>query len=138
RLIRTVLRKGFRFVGAAQEVQRPAAALASSDQGPDAGRMTETQRGSRRGRRASIAVMPFRETPACAGRFADGLTHGIMSGVARLRALFVIARGSAFALRDHVSNPGDLGRAVNVDHAAPGSAAPNGSELLIGVELCAR
>ena len=137
RLIRTVLRKGFRFVGAAQEVQRPAAALASSDQGPDAGRMTETQRRSRRGRRASIAVMPFRVTPACAGGFADGLTHDIISGLARLRALFVIARGSTFALRDQISNPGDIGRALNVDYAATGSVAHNGSELLIAVELCA-
>lgn len=138
RLIRTVLRKGFRFVGAAREIQRPAAAaFAPSDQTLDTGRMTEAQRRSWRGRRASIAVMPFATTLGSAGSFAEGLSHDVISGLARLRTLFVIARGSTFALRDQTSNPQEIGRALGVDYAATGSVVRNGDRLLITVELCA-
>ena len=62
RLIRTVLRKGFRFVGATRRfkgLRRPLSLLRIRP--PDAGRMTEAQRRSWRGRRASIAVMHSRQ-----------------------------------------------------------------------------
>ena len=138
RLIRTVLRKGFRFVGAAREVQKPAAAaLAPSDQTPDAGGTTESQRQSWRGRRSSIAVMPFAATSGSASSFADGLSHDIIWGLARLRTLFVIARGSTFALRDQTYDPQEIGRALSVDYTATGSVVRNGDRLLITVELFA-
>jgi TolB-like protein len=138
RLIRTVLRKGFRFVGAVKEVHKPAAAaFAPLDQTPDAGCMTEAQRRSWRGRRSSIAVMPFAATSGSASSFADGLSHDIIWGLARLRTLFVIARGSTFALREQTSNPQEIGRALTVDYAATGSVVRNEDRLLITVELFA-
>jgi TolB-like protein len=138
RLIGTVVRKGFRFVGAVKEVQKPAAAaFAPLDQTPAAGRMTEAQRRSWRGRRSSIAVMPFAATSGSASSFADGLSHDIIWGLARLRTLFVIARGSTFALRDQTSNPKEIGRALSVDYAASGSVVLNGDRVLITVELFA-
>ena len=137
RLIRTVLRKGFRFIGAAQEVQTPVERrLTPCDRTPDAGRMTEPPRPSQRGRRASFAVMPFTAAPGCARSFADGVTHDIISGLARLRALFVVARGSTFALRDQMSHPGEIGRVLHVDYAAIGSVEDNGDRLHITAELC--
>jgi TolB-like protein len=138
RLIRTVLRKGFRFVGAVKEVQKPAAAtFAPLNQSPDAGCSTEAQRRSWRGRRASIAVMPFHAGSQVAEYVADGLSHDIISGLARLRALFVIARGSTFALRDRASNPREIGRVLNVDYVATGSMLRNTDRLVVSVELCA-
>src|SRR5262245_66292616 len=71
---------------------------------------------SRRGRRASVAVMPFDASSQAAECVAAGLSHDIISGLARLRSLFVIARGSAFALRDRASNPREIGRLLNVDY----------------------
>jgi TolB-like protein len=138
RLIRTVLRKGFRFVGTVREVQRPAGApFVPPDHTPGAGRMTEAQGPSWRGRRPSIAVMPFETTSGSADNFADGLSHDIIWGLARLRTLFVIARGSTFALRDQTFNPQEIGRALRVDYAATGSVVRTGDRLLITVELCA-
>lgn len=149
RLIRTVLRKGFRFVGTAREAQGPSASLdlvveaaasapriafAFPHPPSEAGPVTEAQR---RGGRASIAVMPFQAGSDTAGSFADGLSHDIISGLARLRTLFVIARGSTFALRDQTSNPREIGRALNVDYAAIGSVVRNDDRLLIEVDLCA-
>ncbi len=137
RLIRTVPRQGFRFVGAAV-VDRVATgappqepALAFPDRSFDARRETEAQKRSRGGRRASIAVMPFLATPETPGSVADGLSHDIISGLARLRTLFVIARGSTFALRNRISNPQEIGRALNVDYAATGSVRRNAERLLV-------
>jgi len=51
-------------------------------------------------RRASVAVMPFVEQQALAalGGPGDGLAHDIITRLAKLRSLFVIAQGSVFAL----------------------------------------
>src|SRR5262249_10401357 len=110
RLIRTIHGRGFRFVGTVRETEEHAASvdcvamvrsveadLSVSDRSRDLVRDTTR---SRRGRRASIAVMPFHASSQAAECVADGLSHDIISGLARLRALFVIARGSTFALRD--------------------------------------
>src|SRR5262249_36530732 len=115
RLIRTIHGRGFRFVGTVRETEEhPASvdcvAVAASTQakfsvpGRSSDLVTDTTR-SRRGRRASIAVMPFHASSQAAECVADGLSHDIISGLARLRALFVIARGSTFALRERASNP---------------------------------
>jgi TolB-like protein len=100
-------------------------------------RAIDARVGASGGRRASIAVMPFLAPPGPDGNLADGLSHDIISGLARLRNLFVIARGSTFALRDQTSNPQEIGRALNVDYAATGSVVRNGNRLLVTVDLCA-
>jgi TolB-like protein/DNA-binding winged helix-turn-helix (wHTH) protein len=148
RLIRTVLRKGFRFVGVVREAEKSAASVDCAAAAPspraDFGLpdrpcdlATEALPRSRRGRRASVAVMPFQAISQTDDCFADGLSHDIISGLARLRTLFVIARGSTFALRDRASNPREIGRVLDVDYAATGSVLRTGDRLLVSVELCA-
>ena len=44
--------------------------------------------------------MPFLEESDSRGGLADGLTHDIITRLAKLRSLFVIARGSVFALAE--------------------------------------
>ena len=141
RLIRTIHGRGFRFVGTIQETEeRPASvgcvAVAPSAQ-PEFTAPTDLLTRSRRGRRASIAVMPFHASSQAAECVADGLSHDIISGLARLRALFVIARGSTFALRDWTSNPREIGRVLDVDYVATGSVLRNTDRLLVSIELCA-
>src|SRR5262249_45141312 len=146
RLIRTIHGRGFRFVGAVRETDaasvdsvglppRAEAKFSVPDRSFDLA--TDTLARSRRGRRASIAVMPFRASSQAAECVADGLSHDIISGLARLRALFVIAGGSTFALRDRASNPHEIGRILNVDYVANGSVLRNTDRLLVSVELCA-
>jgi TolB-like protein/DNA-binding winged helix-turn-helix (wHTH) protein len=98
---------------------------------------TDARIGASGGRRASIAVMPFLAPPGRDRHLADGLSHDIISGLARLRNLFVIARGSTFALRDQTSNPQEIGRALHVDYAATGSVLRDGNRLVVTVDLCA-
>jgi DNA-binding SARP family transcriptional activator/TolB-like protein len=88
--------------------------------------------------RASLAVMPFVEEAGGAGLrggLADGLTHDIITRLAKLRDLFVIARGSVFALAERGIGPEDAGRRLNVDYVASGTVRRNDRHATVRVEL---
>ncbi|MDX8502304.1 BTAD domain-containing putative transcriptional regulator [Mesorhizobium sp. VK4C] len=87
-------------------------------------------------RRASLAVMPFAEsTVNFRGGLADGLTHDIITRLAKLRDFFVIARGSVFALAEKNIAPEDAGRRLNVDYVATGSVRSFSGRVIVSVEL---
>ncbi|WFP78617.1 transcriptional regulator [Mesorhizobium sp. WSM4906] len=89
-------------------------------------------------RRASLAVMPFAEGTGAGnfrGGLADGLTHDIITRLAKLRDFFVIARGSVFALAEKDIAPEDAGRRLNVDYVATGSVRSLPGRVVVSVEL---
>ncbi|RWB22342.1 MAG: transcriptional regulator [Mesorhizobium sp.] len=87
-------------------------------------------------RRASLAVMPFAEsTVNFRGGLADGLTHDVITRLAKLRDFFVIARGSVFALAEKNIAPEDAGRRLNVDYVATGSVRSLSGRVIVSVEL---
>ena len=89
-------------------------------------------------RRASVAVMPFADVTASelAGRrVADGLTEDIITRLAKLRVLFVIARGTAYALGERGIGAEEAGRILNVEYVVSGSLRHEGSRLAVVVEL---
>ncbi len=89
-------------------------------------------------RRASICVMPFTErTPEglTRGGLADGLTEDIITRLAKLRVLFVIARGSVYALGERNIPPEEAGRLLNVDYVASGSVRRHGDRVIVTAEL---
>jgi TolB-like protein/DNA-binding SARP family transcriptional activator len=85
--------------------------------------------------RASIAVMPFSASIPADSRFADGVTHDIIIGLARLRSLTVIARGTTFALRDRALDPRAAGELLGVRYMVSGAIHRERERLRIGVEL---
>jgi DNA-binding SARP family transcriptional activator len=89
-------------------------------------------------RRASIAVMPFADqssSPGERGSVADALAHDITTRLAKLRSMFVIAQGSAFALHERRVGPEEAGRMLNVDYVLSGSVRLQGSRLTVTVDL---
>lgn len=89
-------------------------------------------------RRASIAVMPFVDCSQAAtvrGGSADGLAHDVITRLAKLRALFVIAQGTVFALHERYIGPEEAGRMLNVDYIVSGSLRRQGKRLAVTVEL---
>jgi TolB-like protein len=91
--------------------------------------------GARR-RRASVAVMPFADDLAGAGRrVADGLTEDIITRLAKLRVLFVIARGTVYALRERGIGVEEAGRILSVEYVVSGSVRRQGDRVSIVVEL---
>lgn len=89
-------------------------------------------------RRASVAVMPFADPSAAAdarGGAADALAHDIITRLAKLRCLFVIAQGTVFALHERRIGAEEAGRMLNVDYVVGGSLRQDGGSLTVTVEL---
>jgi DNA-binding SARP family transcriptional activator len=85
-------------------------------------------------RRASIAVMPFRDNNA-PSNIADWLTTDVIVRLARLRSLLVISQGTTLALRDRWVAPDDAARLLNVDYLVNGAINRRHDRLTITVEL---
>ena len=96
-------------------------------------------------RRASIAIMPFVDLEA--GRegkipLARGLSHDLITRLAKLRSVFVIAQGTVFALAEKGVSAEEAGRLLNVDYVASGTLRNRDGHVSVAVELvetrCAR
>jgi DNA-binding SARP family transcriptional activator len=88
----------------------------------------------RAARRGSVAVMPFSSSPD-SKQVADGLTDDIITRLAKLRLLFVIARGTTYALRDRGLDAREAGRILDVEYIVNGSVRHAGTRLAATVEL---
>lgn len=87
-------------------------------------------------RRSAIAVMPFEEPSAQgAGRVAHALVHDVITGLAKLRTLFVIARGTVFSLAQRHIGPEEAARLLNVDYFVAGQVSRREGRLRVSVEL---
>jgi DNA-binding SARP family transcriptional activator/tetratricopeptide (TPR) repeat protein len=89
-------------------------------------------------RRASIAVMPFVDHDDRSdkrGGFAGGLTHDVITRLAKLRSLFVIAQGTVFALGERSIGAEAAGRTLNVDYVTGGSVLRQHDRVIVTVEL---
>ncbi len=89
-------------------------------------------------RRASVAVMPFVDRTSGApvpGSAADALAHDIITRLAKLRSLFVIAEGSVFALHERGIGAEEAGRRLDVGYVVSGSVQRKSSRLRVSIEL---
>ena len=101
------VQKAWREVCEARLPANPRSAVAAPSVPPAPGAGAEIV--SKAGRRPSLAVMPFHALPDRrdgTGETADGLTHDIITRLAKLRSFFVIAEGSVFALGSSAHRPG--------------------------------
>jgi TolB-like protein len=129
------VRQAWRVVCDARAVPDPLIVAAAEDvRSPSAGGATEETAAARR---PSLAVMPFRALPERdgAGDTADGLTHDVITRLAKLRNFFVIAEGSVFSLRAQNVGPQEAGRRLKVDYVASGSVRLRSGWLGIAIEL---
>jgi DNA-binding SARP family transcriptional activator len=89
-------------------------------------------------RRAALAVMPFDDRSSEADRkggAADALAYDVITRLAKLRSMFVIAAGTTFALRDRAVGPEEAGRILNVDYVVSGSVRRNAKRMSVSAEL---
>ena len=138
RFIRTIHGQGFRFVAEVQAETDEALLRAAPDIGLDGeagdlapGMPTEEKA------RPSIAVLPFRlfgeAGPYAAA--ADALPHDLITELARLRWLFVTARGSSFRLREPSLDILEVGRLLGVRYCLSGTVEAAGRSLCVTAEL---
>jgi TolB-like protein/Tfp pilus assembly protein PilF len=128
RFIRTIHRQGFRFVADAN-----VARAANSDQLYE----KDILQPAGEINRPSIAVLPFRNIGGVESyaAIADALPHELITELARLRWLFVTARGSSFRLRGLDADVGEIGRVLGVRYCLSGTVEIAGARLSVTVEL---
>lgn len=132
-LVRTIPRKGFRFVGNVTETQAAVGATGEKP-GPtmDASRLAPLLPG-----KPSIAVLPFQNLSGDAEQayFADGVVEEIITALSRVRWLFVIARNSSFTYQGRNVNLKQVGEELGVGYVLEGSLRKAGDRIRITGQL---
>ncbi len=130
RLIKTLPRKGFRFIGIVREEGQRSDADTRS--GPEA----EPQR-LKLPDKPSIAVLPFANLSSDPeqGYFADGMVDEIITALSRFNSLFVIARNSSFTYRGRAVDAREVGRELGVRYVLEGSVRRAGNRIRITGQL---
>lgn len=120
RLIRTIARKGFRFVGDVREEGRPSGVV-HLDGMPAA--TPVTSHSPELPAKPSLAVLPFLNLSGDPAQdyFIDGVVEDIVSALSRMRWLFVIARNSSFAYKGQSVDVKQVGRDLGVRYVLEGS-----------------
>jgi TolB-like protein/Flp pilus assembly protein TadD len=142
-LIRTIARKGLRFVG---EVAEEPAGPTGDDPGKRAGNGVETggpeflQAGPPKrssGRKPVVAVMPCANLSGDPGQehLGDGITEDIITALARHHSLFVIARNSVFAFKGHAGDIRHVGAKLGADYVVEGSVRRLGENIRVTAHL---
>ena len=87
--------------------------------------------------RPSIAVLPFTNFGGNAEQeyLADGITEDIITALARLRWLFVIARNSSFVYKSRAVDVRQVSRELGVRYALEGSVRTAGDRIRISSQL---
>jgi adenylate cyclase len=87
--------------------------------------------------RPSIAVLPFRNLSADPEQeyFAEGMVEDIITGLSRIRWLFVIARNSSFTYKGQAVDVKRVGRELGVRYVLGGSVRKLGKRVRITTQL---
>jgi adenylate cyclase len=85
----------------------------------------------------SIAVLPFQKMSGDPEQdyFADGMVEDIITGLSRIKWLFVIARNSSFTYRGKAVDVRQVGRELGVRYLVEGGVRKSGSRLRVTAQL---
>jgi adenylate cyclase len=85
----------------------------------------------------SIAVLPFQNMSGDAEQdyFADGVTEDLITALAHVRTIFVIARNSTFAYKDQTPDIREVGRDLGARYVLEGSVRKAGNRLRVTAQL---
>jgi TolB-like protein len=127
RFIKTLPRKGFRFVGQVREARQvadsnPGDAPESAPAVPD---------------RPSIAVLPFANMSGDPEQeyFADGMVEEITTALSRFTWLFVISRNSSFTFKGKAADIKEVGRRLGVRYVLQGAVRKASGKVRITGQL---
>ncbi len=128
KFIRTIARKGFRFV--ADITETPTSPASDLEPFPPARRLPLPDK-------PSIAVLPFANMSGDAEQdyFADGMVEDIITALSHIRWLFVIARNSSFTYKGQAHDVTQVGRDLGVRYVLEGSVRKAANRVRITGQL---
>ena len=130
RLIKTLPRKGFRFVGQVQEARSAGATAANNSIEPPKPALALPDK-------PSIVVLPFQNMSCDPDQeyFADGMVDEITTALSRFKSLFVIARNSSFTYKGKAVDIKQVGRELGVRYVLEGSVRKAAGRVRITGQL---
>jgi|SRR5438105_4029774 len=136
KLIRTVPRKGLRFVGDVRtepDRPEPADTLNSPPDATDGPTRAALQLPDR----PAIAVLPFINMSGELEQeyFSDGISEDIITGLSKLRWFFVIARNSSFTYKGKSVHMRQIAEELGVGYVVEGSVRKSGDRVRITAQL---
>src|SRR5262249_38234449 len=128
RLIKTLPRKGFRFVGSVLEHQG-----STSTGAPEEPRRPDLTSSDK----PSIAVLAFNNLSSHPEQeyMVDGIVDDIITELSRFSELFVIARNSSFQYKGKATDVRQIGRDLGVRYVLEGSLRRGGDRIRISSQL---
>jgi TolB-like protein len=133
KLLRTIPRKGFRFVGVVNEQPdniRPADAPPAEIRKPRRPALPLPDR-------PAIAVLPFNNMSGEREQeyFSDGISEDIITALSRLRWFLVIARNSSFIYKGKAVHIKEIAAELGVRYVVEGSVRKSGNRVRITAQL---
>ena len=128
-VIRTIARKGFRFVG---EVTTPPRQISPRSASPE-----ESTIPLHALDRTAIAVLPFVNMSGEHEQeyFSDGISEDIITALSKLRWFYVIARNSSFVYKGRSVHLKQIGAELGVGYVVEGSVRKDGDQVRITAQL---
>lgn len=138
RLIRTIARKGLRFIGEVRENQGGAAATieaAEATMQPDMATLTVTP--FHNPDKPKIAVLPLTNMSGDTEQeyFSDGLTEDIITGLSQQPWFYVIARNSTFSYKGKSIDVREIGAQLSVRYILEGSVRKASDRVRVTAQL---
>jgi TolB-like protein/cytochrome c-type biogenesis protein CcmH/NrfG len=137
KLIRTIPRKGHRFVGAVSAPPKGDEPVAPAT-GPPLDVFHERSRCALAlPDRPAIAVLPFVNMSDDPEQeyFSDGISEDLITALSKLRWFFVIARNSSFAFKGKAVHIKQVGEELGVGYVIEGSVRKDGDRVRITAQL---
>ena len=131
RLIKTLPRRGFRFVGQIQKPPETAGIDAAGNAGESPPQALELPD------KPSIAILPFSNLSSDPEQdyFADGIVDEIITALSRFKSVFVIARNSSFTYKGRAVDLKQVGRELGVRYLLEGSVRKAAGRVRITCQL---
>jgi len=136
KLIRTIARKGFRFIGAVH--MQPGGNEPAHFINPPPNEIQEQSRlALPLPDRPAIAVLPFINMSGDSEQeyFSDGISEDIITALSKLRWFFVIARNSSFIYKGKAVHMKQVAEELGVGYVVEGSVRKAGNSVRITVQL---
>jgi TolB-like protein len=133
KLIRTVARKGLRFVGTVRAQSNAVEASGAALKGGH----EQARPASALPDRPAIAVLPFTNMSGDPEQdyFSDGISEDIITALSKLRWFFVIARNSSFTYKGKSLHLKQIGAELGVGYVVEGSVRKAGDRVRITAQL---